>query len=146
MGKESSIEISSPRIFSSQRAERRKSWTSESLACYRRASRSISPYSDPALAAGTLPYMAPEQLRGEPADVRTDIYASGVVLYEMVTGQRPFREQTPLHLMDAICTALPRRSTSRGPTCPPRSSSSFRNASNASPNGAVNPHWNLGHG
>ena len=51
--------------------------------------------------AGTLPYMAPEQLRGEPADVRSDIYSAGAVLYEMSTGQRPFPETGAL-LVDAI--------------------------------------------
>jgi serine/threonine protein kinase len=43
---------------------------------------------------GTLPYMAPEQLRGQKADFRTDIWAAGAVLYEIATGERPFKERT----------------------------------------------------
>jgi serine/threonine protein kinase/tetratricopeptide (TPR) repeat protein len=51
---------------------------------------------------GTLPYMAPEQLRGEGADERSDIWACGAVLYEMGTGQRPFPETNGPLLIEAI--------------------------------------------
>lgn len=51
---------------------------------------------------GTLPYMAPEQLEGRRADSCTDIYAIGMVLYEMATGRRPFREKLIPGLVDEI--------------------------------------------
>jgi serine/threonine protein kinase/tetratricopeptide (TPR) repeat protein len=52
--------------------------------------------------AGTLPYMAPEQLRGEKADARTDIHAFGAVLYEMCSGNRVYAEDAISKLTDAI--------------------------------------------
>ena len=59
-------------------------------------------FTDSSVVTGTLPYMAPEQLRAQPADARTDVWAVGVVLYEMVTGRRPFRGNTAFELSSAI--------------------------------------------
>ena len=51
---------------------------------------------------GTAGYMAPEQIRGATVDSRTDIFAFGAVLYEMVSGERAFRRETPAETMTAI--------------------------------------------
>jgi serine/threonine protein kinase len=51
---------------------------------------------------GTAGYMAPEQVRGAAVDSRTDIFAFGAVLYEMVSGQRAFRRETAAETMTAI--------------------------------------------
>jgi serine/threonine protein kinase len=57
---------------------------------------------DEGMIAGTLPYMAPELLRGERGDQRADIWALGVLLYEMVSGRRPFTGATGFELSAAI--------------------------------------------
>ena len=51
--------------------------------------------------------MAPEQLRAEPLDARTDIWAAGAVLCELATGHRPFEETVPARLTDAILHSEP---------------------------------------
>ena len=51
---------------------------------------------------GTLAYMSPEQLRGESADGRSDIFSAGVVLFEGITGKIPFLRRTPAATIDAI--------------------------------------------
>ena len=63
--------------------------------------------SEAGLVLGTLPYMAPEQLEGRTADARADLFALGVVLYEMTTGEPPFRGSSKASLMVAILSAEP---------------------------------------
>jgi serine/threonine protein kinase/WD40 repeat protein len=65
---------------------------------------------------GTLPYMAPEQVEGREADARTDLFAFGAVLYEMVTGRKAFPGQTAANLMVAI---LERDPPPLPGSCPP---------------------------
>ncbi|HEX9285749.1 MAG TPA: protein kinase [Thermoanaerobaculia bacterium] len=57
---------------------------------------------EPGLVMGTVGYMAPEQVRGLSADARSDIFSLGAVLYEMLTGGRAFRGDTPVETMNAI--------------------------------------------
>src|SRR6185295_2406826 len=57
--------------------------------------------------AGTLQYMAPEQIDGKPVDERCDIFALGVILYEMLAGRPAFAGDVPSSLMAAILTSQP---------------------------------------
>jgi TolB-like protein/Tfp pilus assembly protein PilF/predicted Ser/Thr protein kinase len=64
-------------------------------------------FTAPGMVAGTLTYMAPEQLRGLPADARSDIWALGIVLYEMAAGTRPFQGRTGFEVSSAILGQAP---------------------------------------
>jgi serine/threonine protein kinase/tetratricopeptide (TPR) repeat protein len=67
---------------------------------------------------GSLPYMAPEQLLGEVCDTRTDIYALGVLLFEMLTGQRPFEKDRMEAMMFAIISTAAQSVRSLRPDVP----------------------------
>jgi serine/threonine protein kinase/tetratricopeptide (TPR) repeat protein len=72
------------------------------------------------LVVGTLPYMSPEQLRGQRVDARTDVFSLGVMLYEMAAGVRPFRGESRADLMSAILREDPRPLDTVRPGLPPR--------------------------
>lgn len=68
--------------------------------------------------AGTLGYLSPEQARGGPVDARSDIFSLGVVLYELATGRRPFRGDTPAAVLRALTGQQPARPRSLDPGMP----------------------------
>ncbi|PYQ34244.1 MAG: hypothetical protein DMF55_09945 [Acidobacteria bacterium] len=62
---------------------------------------------EPGTILGTVGYMSPEQVRGQPVDHRCDIFAFGTILYEMLTGRRAFRADSAVETMNAILTEEP---------------------------------------
>ncbi len=73
----------------------------------------------PGAVLGTLQYMAPEQLDGSEADGRTDIFAFGVLLHEMVSGKKAFSGKSQVLLMSAIATSHPESLSKIDPATPP---------------------------
>lgn len=71
------------------------------------------------LVFGTVPYMSPEQLRGEKVDARTDVFAFGALLYEMLTGARPFAADSQAELIAAILEREPPDVSERQPVTSP---------------------------
>lgn len=76
------------------------------------------PISMPGQVIGTLPYMAPEQVRGERADSRTDIFALGALLYELAVGRRPFGGASSAELVSSILRDTPAPLTDIRPELP----------------------------
>ena len=74
---------------------------------------------DPGMVMGTVGYMSPEQVRGKAVDHRTDIFAFGAVLYEMLTGTRAFHRSTSAETMTAILNDDPPAISQLVPTTPP---------------------------
>jgi len=68
---------------------------------------SCLPLAEAGATAGTLPYLAPEVLRGSPSSLQSDVWALGVLLYQMATGELPFRGNTPFELSVEIMVGTP---------------------------------------
>ena len=73
----------------------------------------------PGVVVGTIGYLAPEQLRGEQSDERTDVFAFGVIFYEMLTGRRPFDRRSPADATAAVLREDPPDSSDPSHAVPP---------------------------
>ena len=73
----------------------------------------------PGTALGTVAYMSPEQVRGEPLDARTDLFSCGLVLYEMASGRQAFSGATSGVIFEAILNRAPASLLGLRPELPP---------------------------
>jgi serine/threonine protein kinase/Tol biopolymer transport system component len=78
----------------------------------------LSPLTSAGTIIGTIQYMAPEQIEGKEADVRSDLFAFGAVLYEMAAGKRPFQGKSQISLASAILESDPEPVSKLKPATP----------------------------
>ena len=83
------------------------------------ADSTLTGRTEPGTLLGTVGYMSPEQVRGEPADDRSDIFSFGTVLYEMFSGRRAFKGDTSIETMNAILREEPPPLSESGRPIPP---------------------------
>jgi len=83
-----------------------------------RATSGSGSHTEAGVVMGTPHYMAPEQARGEAVDARADLYASGVVLFEMLCGRRPFQAETWVALVQQHLSQPPPRPRDLQPGIP----------------------------
>src|SRR5205807_10500171 len=74
---------------------------------------------NPGVVMGTVGYMSPEQVRGQPADHRSDIFSFGAILHEMITSRRAFRRETMAETMTAILKEEPEELSASNPNINP---------------------------
>jgi Tol biopolymer transport system component len=121
------VTASGPKLLDFGLAKRQTGFTSSgssrpaappSAAMLASQARTLSNLTVPGVILGTLQYMSPEQLEGLEADPRTDIFAFGTVLHEMITGKKAFEGKSRILLMSAIATAEPEPLSTTQPETP----------------------------